>query len=104
MLYAPDSFVFAVQTVPRSVSVAVTVAPLIGAPDGSVTVPTMAAVTSCPFAGDVKESNPARTRRQRVNESARFITEPPTRLSCSAATDAHIKNGHMLYSTLKITS
>src|SRR5437667_10435217 len=44
------SFVVTVQTVPRSTSVAVTSAPVIGAPLGSVIVPTMDAVTSWPNA------------------------------------------------------
>src|SRR5690348_1340216 len=46
MLYAPTSLVLAVQLVPRWVSVTVAVAPEIGAPLGSVIVPTTFAVTS----------------------------------------------------------
>src|SRR5690242_779818 len=43
----PSSFVTVGHVVPRSVSVAVTLAPTIAAPDGSVTRPVIPAVTAC---------------------------------------------------------
>src|SRR5690242_16766252 len=49
----PSSFVTVGHVVPRSVSVAVTLAPATAAPDGSVTRPVIPAVTACdqPAAG-----------------------------------------------------
>src|SRR5262249_51822578 len=77
MLYAPDSLVFAVQMVPRSVSPAVTFAPLIGAPLGSVTVPTIAAVTSLLHAGVSQQTCAARAMHRNLPSQFRFITKPP---------------------------
>src|SRR5437868_4531997 len=74
MLYAPESLVSPTYRVPRSVSVAVTFAPLIGAPLGSVTVPTMAAVTSWLQAGCRTLSTPTSTTPILINF---FIADPP---------------------------
>src|SRR5579863_840858 len=56
-LYTPSPLVEVVPTVPRSISVAVTLASLIEAPDGSVIFPVMAAVTSCPHPAAVARSS-----------------------------------------------
>src|SRR5437868_14861216 len=80
MLYAPLSLVFAVHTVPRSASVAVTSAPLTGALLGSVTVPTMEAVTSCVQAAGTTPSETKRvTTSAKENSLPVLISEPPGR-------------------------
>src|SRR5438093_7551577 len=76
-LYTPASFVLAVQTIPRSVSVAVTLAPLIGAPLGSTTVPTIAAVISWADSGARLPTIATNSRRTTAKLIDRCITEPP---------------------------
>src|SRR5579864_3547292 len=68
------SFVCAFHVTPRSVSVATTVAPLIGAPLGSTTVPTMAAVTSWQLAGVRFPPTNTRANRARSTKVSFFIT------------------------------
>src|SRR6266446_5502567 len=63
----PASLVCPVHTVPRSVSLAVTVAPTTAAPLGSVTVPVIDAVTSCPHAGFAVHSSATSARKTRPN-------------------------------------
>ncbi len=77
-LYAPASLVTAFHTVPRSTSVATTAAPLIGAPLGSNTVPTMLAVTSwLHMNGDAVISNTTarKTDSAMVSDFIIFITD-----------------------------
>src|SRR5579864_187071 len=77
MLYAPESLVSPTYGVPRAVSVAVTFAPLIGAPLGSETVPTIAAVTSWLHADckvPVKVRNTRSEQKNAINDL--LIAEP----------------------------
>src|SRR5512140_3353520 len=77
MLYAPESLVSPTYDVPRSVSVAVTFAPLIGAPLGSATVPTIAAVTSWLHANCEVPARLSTTKSEQKNASdGLLITDP----------------------------
>src|ERR1700752_4509465 len=87
MLYAPESLLSLTYGVPRAVSVAVTFAPLIGAPLGSSTVPTIAAVTSWLHATCEVQARVSTTKSKQKNASdGLLITEPS------------IPDGLMLYS------
>ena len=84
MLKAPAPLVVEFHTVPRSVSRAVTTAPLIGAPLESVTVPTMPAVTSWPIAGVIIATIPMSARKTKNPHAVFFIARllrasPPRR-------------------------
>jgi len=72
-LNAPVSLVVAVRTVPRSTSLAVTLAPWTAAPLGSTTVPTIEPVTSCPDAAGVSSS--IKTDKQRMRALAQNALE-----------------------------
>src|SRR6266576_3249939 len=77
MLYAPESLVSPRYGVPRAVSVAVTFAPLIGAPLGSATVPTIAAVTSWLHANCDVPARVSTTKSKQKNAiDGLLITEP----------------------------
>src|SRR5437899_8230908 len=77
MLYAPESLVSPTYGVPRAVSAAVTFAPLIGAPLGSATVPTIAAVTSWLHATCEAPARVSTTKsKQRSATDGLLITEP----------------------------
>src|SRR5712691_9289836 len=87
MLYEPESLVSPTYGVLRAVSVAVTFAPLIGAPLGSETVPTIAAVTSWLHANCDVPARVSTTKSKQKNAiDGLLITEPS------------IPDGVMLYS------
>src|SRR5882724_3139071 len=68
--------------VPRSASFAVTLAPTIGAPLGSETVPVIVAVTSCPHAGFAVHSTSvtsARKTRPNPKDCIFLMLIPPIR-------------------------
>ena len=67
----PSSFVTVGHVVPRSVSVAVTFAPAIAAPDGSVTRPVIPAVTACDQLGAGASRNIEITASKGVKYRAR---------------------------------
>src|ERR1035438_10432160 len=80
MLKAPVSLVRTFQTVPRSVSLASTLAPLMGAPLGSRTEPTTAAVTSWLHAGLVRLTAPNNSEKARAILNDLCIAKPPREL------------------------
>ncbi len=84
MLYSPALLVVVFHTVPRSVSRAVTTAPLTGAPLESVTVPTMPAVTSWPNAGVRVPTIPMSARKTRTPHATVFIAQPPQSIPTEA--------------------
>src|SRR3954463_165160 len=78
MLYTPDSLVSPRYGVPRAVSVAVTFAPLIGAPLGSATVPTIAAVTSWLHANCEVPATPSTSKSEQKNAIDGLLMTEPT--------------------------
>src|ERR1700688_1580820 len=74
----PSALVLVGQTVPRSRSLALTVAPTIAEPVGSVTRPVIPALTSC--ASDGNEAAQSATKID-TNEILRFIRLPPVQIS-----------------------
>src|SRR5437588_7854513 len=92
MLYAPLSLVFAVQSVPRSVSVATTSAPLMAEPLGSVIVPTIDAVTSCAEAVGLMATSAISRERTSAKENVRrtLMAEPPGEYVCSTPTENQV--------------
>src|ERR1700736_1046243 len=77
-LNIPLLSVFATYEVPRSVSVAVTVAPAMAAPPASTTVPVIAAVVSWAEATGMTHETTKRTIRMMARHTMFFITPPKT--------------------------
>src|ERR1700674_1418500 len=77
----PDSLLTAVWVSPRATSFAVTVAPTMAPPLGSVTVPVIDAVTSCPHAAFALQSSATSVIKTSPNPKDCFvlILIPPIR-------------------------